>query len=134
MKTKMSFGSWPLFVILSGLATVSAAPTKIVTGPDMGAAPQINTYSPAGATTDSFLADNATFTGGIRVAMGNVVTTNDIITGPGPGAGPLVKVFRGSNHSLAYSFFAYSPNFTLGIFVAAGDVDGDGRADIIVGT
>ena len=116
-----------------GTLVMFAAPTRIVIGPDMGLAPQVITYSPTGNATDSFLADSSSFTGGIRVAMGNVVTANDIITGAGPGDGPLVKVFRGNNHSLLYSFFAYAPSFNLGVFVAAGDVNGDGRADIIVG-
>jgi hypothetical protein len=31
------------------------------------------------------------------------------------------------------SFFAYNANFLGGVRVAAGDVDGDGRADIITG-
>src|SRR5439155_25985116 len=31
------------------------------------------------------------------------------------------------------SFFAFDQNFTAGIFVAAGDVNGDGRADIACG-
>jgi hypothetical protein len=32
-----------------------------------------------------------------------------------------------------WSFTAYDPAFTGGVFVAAGDVNGDGRADIVTG-
>src|SRR5439155_162172 len=51
----------------------------------------------------------------------------------GSGAGPHVKVFEGDDGSLLASFFAFAPNFTGGISVGAGDVNGDGRADVIVG-
>src|SRR5689334_9040382 len=74
--------------ILAGVVPLIAAPTKIVTGPDTGFPPQVNTYSPDGTSTGSFFAETQTFTGGIRVALANVVGSNDIITGAGPGAGP----------------------------------------------
>src|SRR5207249_1282321 len=31
------------------------------------------------------------------------------------------------------SFFAYSTDFSGGVFVSAGDVNGDGKADVIIG-
>src|SRR5207253_2327651 len=43
-----------------------------------------------------------------------------------------VKVFDGTTGEEIRSFFAF-PGFTGGAFVAAGDVDGDGTDDIIVG-
>jgi hypothetical protein len=113
---------------------VAGAPTKIITGPDTGfPGPQINTYSPSGTPNGSFFADTSGFTGGIRVALANVVSTNDIITGTGPGTTPLVRVFTGRAHTLLYSFVPYAANFTQGVFVAGGDINRDGRADIIVG-
>src|SRR5262249_54321370 len=57
----------------------------------------------------------------------------DILTGAGPGAGPHVEVFKGSNGALERSFYAYASNFPGGVYVAAGDVTGDGIADIITG-
>jgi hypothetical protein len=124
-----------VFLASSALVgTVMAAPTKIVTGPDTGLPPQINLYSPSGANTGSFFAENASFVGGVRVAMGDIVTTNDVITGLGPGAASIVKVFRGTTGNVVYSLLPFGADYTLGVFVAAGDVNGDGRADIIVGS
>ena len=38
-----------------------------------------------------------------------------------------------SNSALIFSFYAYPSTFSGGVFVAAGDVNGDLRADIITG-
>ncbi|MBS1825391.1 MAG: FG-GAP repeat protein [Acidobacteria bacterium] len=75
------------------------------------------------------------FTGGVFVAAGDVDGDKvpDIITGLGAGASPHVKVFSASSGDPLYSFDAYDPQFTGGVHVAAGDVNGDGRDDIITG-
>ncbi len=44
-----------------------------------------------------------------------------------------VKVFSGNNGSLLASFVAFPPSYTGGVTVGAGDVNGDGFDDIIVG-
>jgi hypothetical protein len=38
-----------------------------------------------------------------------------------------------ANSALLSSFYAYDPAFAGGVFVAAGDVNGDGRADVFTG-
>jgi hypothetical protein len=46
----------------------------------------------------------------------------DVIAGAGPGGGPAVRAFDGVGGSQIASFFAYSPSFAQGVFVATGDV------------
>lgn len=72
---------------------------------------------------------------GVSVAVGDVNGDGvmDIITGAGAGGGPHVKVFDGTNGTEIASFYAYDAGFAGGVNVAAGDVNRDGRADIITG-
>jgi hypothetical protein len=61
----------------------------------------------------------------------------EIVTGAGPGGGPHVRIFNidpnGAVTPSDVSFMAYAPNFTGGVHVAIGDVNGDGKNDIITG-
>ncbi|MCI0681011.1 MAG: FG-GAP-like repeat-containing protein [Gemmataceae bacterium] len=108
---------------------------------------RVTVYNSAGARVVSFLAFGANFAGGVRVAVGDVNGdgVSDIIVAAGPSAGPHVKVIDGTRlgglspsrtvpgAALLSSFFAYQKGFTGGVSVAAGDVNGDGRDDIITG-
>jgi hypothetical protein len=82
-----------------------------------------------------FFAYDPSFSGGVFVATGTVNggAKADVLTGAGPGGGPNVRVFDGITQGLIRNFFAYQPGFTGGVFVAAGDLNGDGNADIITG-
>lgn len=57
----------------------------------------------------------------------------DLITAAGPGSAPTVKVYDGATHALVASFDAYESSFTGGVNVAAADLNGDGKAEVIVG-
>jgi hypothetical protein len=121
---------------LLALAPEAARAETIVVGNGNGGSPQVSVYDGAnGSLVGSFLAYGAGFTGGVRVATGDVNGDGvpDVVTGAGPGGDPVVKVFDGVSGVLIRSFFAFDPSFTGGVFVAAGDVNADGAADIIVG-
>jgi hypothetical protein len=113
------------------------SPDDIITGSGPAGGPHVKVFDGATlAETRSFFSYTPSFMGGVRVAAGDVNgdSIDDVITAAGPGAGPHVKVFDGSTGAEIRSFFAYDPTFTGGVFVAAGDINGDGRDDIITGT
>jgi hypothetical protein len=114
---------------------LNQATDQIVTGSGPGGLPEVHVYSASGTLVRSFLAYDSAFRGGVRVAVGDVNSDGvpDIITAPGPGGGPDVRVYDGKTGTLMRAFMAYDPTFVGGVFVAAGDVNGDGYADIITG-
>ena len=137
-QTARTAGEWPTYL------EAGASPSdQIVTGPSAGAKPLIRSFTGLGTSftgledtrTHSFLAYPAQMSAGVRVATGDVNGDGilDIVTGPGPGAQTHVKVFDGITSAEIRSFFAYTPSFFGGVFVASGDVNGDGLADIITG-
>lgn len=57
----------------------------------------------------------------------------DLVVGAGAGGGPDVKVFDGATGTEVRSFYAYDTGFLGGVSVAAGDLNGDGKADVVTG-
>lgn len=76
-----------------------------------------------------------TFNGEVNLTAGDVNGdgTPDAIFGAGFGGGPHVRVLNGVDGSEMMSYFAYMPDFTGGVYVASGDTNSDGKAEIITG-
>jgi hypothetical protein len=105
----------------------------VVSGNDPGP-PIIQIADPtSGAPVISFLAFAGNFTGGVRVATGDVNRDgiSDIIAAAGAQGGPHVKVFDGATGLEMFNYFAYDGSLSSGVFVASGDVNADGFDDII---
>ena len=115
--------------------------TKIATpltavGAGAGGLPIVNVYDRDGGLMRSFLAYDPSFRGGVRVAVADVTGDGiwDVITAPGPGGGPHIKVFDGVTGALVRQWMAYDPAFRGGVFVAAAPIDlNDDLAEIVTG-
>ncbi|MFL5331531.1 MAG: beta strand repeat-containing protein [Gemmataceae bacterium] len=109
---------------------------EVITGAGEGGGPHVRVFNGStGAVVREFFAYDARFLGGVRVAGGDVNNDgfDDIITGAGPGGGPHVIAYSGKDNSILQSFYAFDPDFNGGVYVAAGDINSDNQADIIVG-
>ncbi|MEA3249123.1 MAG: putative glycoside hydrolase [Patescibacteria group bacterium] len=108
---------------------------EIVTGASLGGGPHIRIFGRDGQLlSPGFFAFNFRLRGGVSVATADLYGTGRdvIIAGAGPGGGPHVRVFNGYG-GIVSEFFAYDHRFRGGVRVAAGDLDGDGRAEIVTG-
>ncbi len=106
----------------------------IVAGLGLGSHPQLKILRPDGSVFKAFYAYNPNFSGLISVAVGDVTGDGkqEIITAPGPGGGPHIRIFNIEGQPIS-QFFAWQESFRGGVNVAVGDVTGDGKREIIVG-
>ena len=108
---------------------------EVVSGAGPGGGPHVKVFNPENSFTGrEFYAYDSSFMGGVDVAAGDINGDgkDEIITGAGKGGGPHVKAFDQQGNVIA-SFYAYDSQFTGGIRVSTGDINGDGKDEIITG-
>lgn len=106
----------------------------LVTGSGYGDEPRVKVFSLSGQLKYTFLAYDKNFKGGIEVAAGdlNANGKSEIVTVPGKGGGPQVRIFNHSGKALG-QFFAYDPGYRGGLKITVSDIDNDGKSEILAG-
>src|SRR5581483_3611532 len=118
----------------TGTATFFDGGSQLGTAPVVGGVAQfsISNLLPGVHNISATYSGNANFLGSTSPTIKQFMhSPNILVTGADAGGGPNVLAFDADNNNVLFNFFAYDPNFTGGVRVAAGDVNGDGVPDII---
>ncbi|MFC1721883.1 FG-GAP repeat domain-containing protein [Patescibacteria group bacterium] len=115
--------------------TLRVGEGRIVTMAGYTGGPQLREFTQAGVVTpDSFFAFPSFLRSGARVATGDIDkdSVDEIIVGSGMTARPHVVVYEKNGDKRGIDYRPFSMNFLGGVDVASGDIDGDGKDNVIV--
>lgn len=107
---------------------------EIIIGAPSGQAPQVKIYDFNGKLAKQFLAFDKGFRGGVNLAVHDVDNDDraEILVVPASSGLAQVKVFDG-NGKLERQFMADSKSWRGGLNISAGNIDGRGGAEIVIG-
>ncbi|MFH1366791.1 MAG: FG-GAP-like repeat-containing protein [Patescibacteria group bacterium] len=111
--------------------------TEIVTGPGPGAAAHVRIFNAAGQAENQFFAFPSSGRLGVNLATGDVDGDgqDEIIVAPAEKGGPHVRIFKYDSSAHKYrllgQFFAFPTSLRMGLEIASGDLNNDGRAEIL---
>jgi hypothetical protein len=115
----------------------------VVVTPDLGGGPRVSIYKGGSfrQIANFFGIDDPNFRGGARAALGDVNGDGfaDLVVSAGFGGGPRISIYdgaalaQGTRLNVIGDFFLFEPALRNGAYVAVGDVNGDGFADLIGG-
>jgi murein DD-endopeptidase MepM/ murein hydrolase activator NlpD len=119
------------------LTLTNVLPSPVLIGyPQFAAAGPDGTvrfFNPDGSARFSF-SPFPGFTGEIRTAAADFTGDGvaDLVVGTGPGVATHVAIFDGVDQHELFAVAPFEATFTGGVFVAAGDLTGDGKADLAI--
>jgi len=126
---------------LRGGVTVGAADfnrdgrAELVVGAGISGGPRVRVLDlTTGLALYDFFAFDSAQRGGVQLSLGDLNNdgTPDLILGAGVGTEPMVRVLDGLDPNLELRSFApYLRTYLGGVSVAAGDLNGDGRVELI---
>ncbi|MBI4457348.1 S8 family serine peptidase [Candidatus Uhrbacteria bacterium] len=106
----------------------------IVAAPGRGREPEIRFFTEDGLYVRGFMAFDSGFRGGVSLAVANFdgSAKQTVVASALAGGAPQIRIFDVNTRAIG-GFFAFDQNFRGGVSVAVGDLDGDGKDEIIAG-